>query len=64
MEDNDQDRLIQLSRARSAADEIEQLCAKSAQLTARAEELLAGLRLERPEDHGPDSLRIRPTARQ
>lgn len=57
MQDNDQERLIQLSRARNTVDEIEQLCAKSALLTARAEELLAGLRILRPEDHGPDSLR-------
>lgn len=57
MQDNDQERMIQLSRARSTVDEIEQLCARSAQLTARAEELLAGLRLMRPVDSGPDSLR-------
>lgn len=57
MQDNDRERLIQLNRARNTVDEIEQLCARSAQLTARAEELLAGLHFARPEGHGPDSLR-------
>lgn len=57
MQDHDQEMMIQLSRARSTMDEIEQLCFKSAQLTSRAEELLSSLRFELPMDTGPDSLR-------
>lgn len=44
MQREDSDITHRLNRARTTVDEIERLCARSAQLTARAEDLLSQLR--------------------
>lgn len=52
MQRDAQDIQCRLNRARATVDEIERLCARSALLTARAEELLFQLRQHRSDSDG------------